>query len=1104
NLTGNITLNYTGPGDTNWALQDNAGNTSAQYAPEDINDGVTTQCGGGWGDCFGGCSPYPCIAVNITLEKPWVINKIRTFWWDPDNDEEYDRHYNYYINVSLDGTNWTMIVDRRDNDTTWDGGYPDAVYEEVDEFQPILAKYVMIVGTYNSANTGIHLIEAEVYSVAYEQQGTYISDWIDTGKNLTKFALNAQTQNTENGNITYWFRSNGTNGLSEWYSDIKSVPTNRYIQFKARLQTYDLNYTPSLESLKVYEGSKIIGWSLTDSGGVATKDYTLSPAAILGEHIINCTYPGSSELYTLYSQNSTSIQVQDKPQIQNIQATPDPSGYGLNVTISANVTDSEGIDTVKITIVYPNGSTVNDVMTNASSSYYEYNFTDTWLLGVYNFTIWANDTEGNTNQTDTQHFTLKFYGKTRIETDYPSYDPNTLVKLKSVFSDWWNPTFLYRKNITVSETSGTSRNNAPVNITIHFPPGHAYNGSLRLVNSSGTTHPYYIQDYSLNGNFYTAATIFFNATVQANSQETYYLYYTNDSVGYVSYSEITGNTQGLTVTEKPEDYMGSSILNRNETSTYGYLIMKVQRYQSPGWTDVDTVVNDLETGNPRLINPYNFTLLDTVWNEWNTDRYENGTYRIYVAFTDPQGNVLETSDSSFIQTFYNFTINPPPSIIAIKNITIYDVTDSPNTHTDTSNLQDSGLNKTFLLYTEKVYRIEILVENSPNSEENWTISDAQVYHLNLSQSWVVSSSDIWYSNGTNFEGGSFTGGNVSWDTTQDGIVPKGETATFYYVVNVTSTSEEFWNVDFWINDTNFIKHDYSVFHVVVSEEQPPQLFNNTYGLNTTHVNRGGSMLIYANWTEDIGWAKAEYNDTSSQLVNHTITPEGTWTNHTIQTNSSWLLGHHIAKIYAADLNQNWNNSLKYLDFWVWGWAHVEDSHPQTSQTIQENESITFYCEIRNDASLAIDQYPVDFWIDNVYQGTNLTNSSGWAFFNFTSLSLGTHTLKCNISDNSSLYYNITSQNYATLQVTVRENNPPLYSQISQNKSLAYKGDSVLLSAYWTDDYQLNQSILETNETGSFQNSSLANPINLSYQSQAYSNFSVQLPLDMTPGTLAWR
>ncbi|RLJ07435.1 MAG: hypothetical protein DRP13_03875, partial [Candidatus Aenigmatarchaeota archaeon] len=207
NLTGNITLNYTGPGDTNWALQDNAGNTSAQYAPEDINDGVTTQCGGGWGDCFGGCSPYPCIAVNITLEKPWVINKIRTFWWDPDNDEEYDRHYNYYINVSLDGTNWTMIVDRRDNDTTWDGGYPDAVYEEVDEFQPILAKYVMIVGTYNSANSGIHLIEAEVYSVAYEQQGTYISDWIDTGKNLTKFALNAQTQNTENGNITYWFRS---------------------------------------------------------------------------------------------------------------------------------------------------------------------------------------------------------------------------------------------------------------------------------------------------------------------------------------------------------------------------------------------------------------------------------------------------------------------------------------------------------------------------------------------------------------------------------------------------------------------------------------------------------------------------------------------------------------------------------------------------------------------------------------------------------------------------------------------------------------------------------------------------------------------------------
>ena len=34
---------------------------------------------------------------------------------------------------------------------------------------------------------------------------------------------------------------------------------------------------------------------------------------------------------------------------------------------------------------------------------------------------------------------------------------------------------------------------------------------------------------------------------------------------------------------------------------------------------------------------------------------------------------------------------------------------------------------------------------------------------------------------------------------------------------------------------------------------------------------------------------------------------------------------HTAKVYAADTNNNWNNSLQYHNFEVWGKANITDS-----------------------------------------------------------------------------------------------------------------------------------------------------------------------------------
>jgi hypothetical protein len=72
--------------------------------------------------------------------------------------------------------------------------------------------------------------------------------------------------------------------------------------------------------------------------------------------------------------------------------------YKENVTIEANVTDYFGVDRVWVIITYPNGTNFTQSMTNISSTTWRYtqNFTE---LGDYDFTIFANDTTGNQNQT---------------------------------------------------------------------------------------------------------------------------------------------------------------------------------------------------------------------------------------------------------------------------------------------------------------------------------------------------------------------------------------------------------------------------------------------------------------------------------------------------------------------------------------------------------------------------------------------------------------------------------------------------------------------------------------------------------------------------------
>jgi hypothetical protein len=99
------------------------------------------------------------------------------------------------------------------------------------------------------------------------------------------------------------------------------------------------------------------------------------------------------------------------PLINSVNHTPDLVGYENNITITVNATDDQsgnysGISYVKVNITHPDDSTGNYSMNYIGNDTYTYNFSNTWLIGQYNYSIWAVDNAYNTNSSTGYNFTV--------------------------------------------------------------------------------------------------------------------------------------------------------------------------------------------------------------------------------------------------------------------------------------------------------------------------------------------------------------------------------------------------------------------------------------------------------------------------------------------------------------------------------------------------------------------------------------------------------------------------------------------------------------------------------------------------------------------------
>jgi hypothetical protein len=103
----------------------------------------------------------------------------------------------------------------------------------------------------------------------------------------------------------------------------------------------------------------------------------------------------------------------------------------------------------------------------------------------------------------------------------------------------------------------------------------------------------------------------------------------------------------------------SKIKNTGLTDIKGYLLIQVQFYETiKGAASRWVVDNDtINETSPRSITNGNQLALDTIFNghvRASDLTHGTGTYRVYAAFRDPEGNILRTDDGSELKAWWQF------------------------------------------------------------------------------------------------------------------------------------------------------------------------------------------------------------------------------------------------------------------------------------------------------------------------------------------------------------------------------------------------------------------------------------------------------------------
>ncbi|MCK5547424.1 MAG: hypothetical protein KAI64_00305, partial [Thermoplasmata archaeon] len=167
------------------------------------------------------------------------------------------------------------------------------------------------------------------------------------------------------------------------------------------------------------------------------------------EWIYNSTYfiPGvynytvwandTSDIWNSAGPQNFTILDTTPPEISNLNATPNPQEAGHNVKISALIIDDIAVAGASVRITYPLGTWINVSMTLSSGVEWIYNSTY-FALGVYSYTVWANDITNRWNSSGPKTFTIIDTTPPEITNLKATPNPQDMEGLVNVTVDVWD------------------------------------------------------------------------------------------------------------------------------------------------------------------------------------------------------------------------------------------------------------------------------------------------------------------------------------------------------------------------------------------------------------------------------------------------------------------------------------------------------------------------------------------------------------------------------------------------------------------------------------------------------------------------------------------
>ena len=893
----------------------------------------------------------------------------------------------------------------------------------------------------NSVSTNLTLTNSignkfnNSYSIPTNVIGTYnITFYVnDTSNNINQ---------TETTNFTVSDNINPIVTLNEPTTNTQIVFGNSLNLSANVTDTIEVNLVKAIITLP---NSTQVNVSLSNTTHANAYNNTYTPTR-LGEYEVRFYVNDSSN--NVNNSITTNFTVVDQTNPLVFALVPSANSQ-FNITntieISANATDDILVQSVKAIITLSNGTQQNLTLTNVTSQKFNATYTiPSEIIGRFNITIYAQDSTGNINNTNTTFFNVNEFESPQINIFNPitnsNYSTQSIITINlnatdniemnqvKAIIDMPNST---QTNLTLTQTENTFNANytAPnllgrFNITIYA------NDSSNNINDSTQTYFNVIDSESplvfeiiptSNINFNTQQTYEISLNATDNIQ-------VNSAIAIITLAN--GTQQNLTLNNVTSQKFNVSYTIPNLIGTYNLTFYV---------NDTSNNINQTETTNFTVsdnINPQInilFPINGTTYNHSETiiitinatDNIEINKVIAQITYPNSTNNNLTISNIS--TQIYNgtFTI---PALIGDYTITIL-ANDSSNNVNNSLNVNLTVIDSTNPL----VFAL------APSANSQFNITNTIEISANATDDIQVNSAIaiITLANGT------------QQNLTLTNVTSQKFNAS-YTIPNLIGT----YNITFYVNDTSNNINQTENTNFTVSDNINPQVELHEPTTNTQIVF-GNSLNLSANVTDtiEVNLVKAIITLPNSTQVNISLS-NSTYANTYNNTYTPTRLGTYEVRFFANDSSNNVNNSIT-TNFTV-----VDQTNPLVFALVPSANSqfnITNTIEISANATddILVQSVKAIITLSNGTQQnltlTNVTSQKFNASYTIPNL-IGTY--------NITFYVNDTSNNInqtETTNFTVSDNINPQVTNTTQ--ILTYNTTQTIeISANATDTINVNKVI----------------------------------------------